>query len=139
MISKQDRIKPRTVEDLERKYNFAERFAQQQQQQGKGEDGLTPYIGANGHWWIGTTDTGVDARGTTVSFTPTATEGMKIGTITINGVAMDMYAPDHNHDYATKAELQELIGVDEDGEPFVKVGETILTETLLQDLLALLA
>lgn len=29
----------------------------------KGEDGITPNIGANGHWWIGTTDTGVQARG----------------------------------------------------------------------------
>mgnify|MGYP002764737004 FL=1 len=29
----------------------------------KGEDGVTPNIGANGHWWIGTTDTGVQAQG----------------------------------------------------------------------------
>jgi len=28
-----------------------------------GENGLTPYIGANGNWWIGTTDTGVKAQG----------------------------------------------------------------------------
>lgn len=28
-----------------------------------GEDGLTPYIGENGNWWIGTTDTGVVASG----------------------------------------------------------------------------
>ncbi|MBQ4557818.1 MAG: leucine-rich repeat domain-containing protein [Clostridia bacterium] len=28
-----------------------------------GEDGLTPYIGENGNWWIGTTDTGVKAEG----------------------------------------------------------------------------
>jgi len=28
-----------------------------------GEDGDTPYIGANGNWWIGTTDTGVKAEG----------------------------------------------------------------------------
>lgn len=28
-----------------------------------GEDGVTPNIGANGHWWIGTTDTGVQAQG----------------------------------------------------------------------------
>ena len=26
-----------------------------------GDDGLTPYIGANGNWWIGDTDTGVSA------------------------------------------------------------------------------
>jgi len=30
-----------------------------------GEDGLTPYIGTNGNWWIGDTDTGVSASGTT--------------------------------------------------------------------------
>lgn len=29
----------------------------------KGEDGITPYIGQNGHWWIGQTDTGVIAKG----------------------------------------------------------------------------
>lgn len=28
----------------------------------KGDDGLTPYIGSNGNWWIGTKDTGVLAR-----------------------------------------------------------------------------
>ena len=29
-----------------------------------GEDGDTPYIGSNGNWWIGTTDTGIKANGT---------------------------------------------------------------------------
>lgn len=29
-----------------------------------GEDGDTPYIGDNGNWWIGTTDTGIKAAGT---------------------------------------------------------------------------
>lgn len=29
----------------------------------KGDPGLTPHIGANGNWWIGTTDTGVSAGG----------------------------------------------------------------------------
>lgn len=28
-----------------------------------GKDGLTPYIGSNGNWWIGTTDTGIKAAG----------------------------------------------------------------------------
>ena len=28
-----------------------------------GNDGLTPFIGDNGNWWIGTTDTGVKAQG----------------------------------------------------------------------------
>jgi len=30
-----------------------------------GNDGLTPHIGENGNWWIGTTDTGVKAQGDT--------------------------------------------------------------------------
>ena len=30
-----------------------------------GSDGLTPYIGDNGNWWIGVTDTGVKAQGNT--------------------------------------------------------------------------
>ena len=29
----------------------------------KGENGLTPYIGTNGNWWIGETDTGIPATG----------------------------------------------------------------------------
>ena len=29
-----------------------------------GVDGLTPYIGGNGNWWIGDTDTGIKAAGT---------------------------------------------------------------------------
>ena len=29
-----------------------------------GEDGNTPFIGENGNWWIGTTDTGIKAAGT---------------------------------------------------------------------------
>lgn len=30
-----------------------------------GDDGQTPYIGENGNWWVGTTDTGVKAQGET--------------------------------------------------------------------------
>ena len=29
-----------------------------------GTDGLTPYIGENGNWWIGETETGIKAEGT---------------------------------------------------------------------------
>lgn len=32
-------------------------------QGGQGESGLTPHIGDNGNWWVGTTDTGVKAQG----------------------------------------------------------------------------
>lgn len=125
MISKQDRVRPRTVEDLERKYqDVFNRSAQQQQQASKGQDGLTPYIGANGNWWLGNADTGVSASGTKVTFTPVVTEGHHIGTLTIGEVATEVFAPES--------------AVDESGEHYIKVGETILTETILQDLLALL-
>ena len=30
----------------------------------QGDPGLTPFIGENGNWWIGDTDTGVKAAGT---------------------------------------------------------------------------
>lgn len=124
MVSKQDRVRPRTVEDLERKYDLGTYRQFSQQQSAKGEDGLTPYIGANGNWWIGNADTGVNASGTQVSFTPAVTEGHHIGTLTIGEVATEMFAPES--------------AVDENGEHYIKVGETILTETLLQELLALL-
>ena len=29
----------------------------------KGDDGISPHIGNNGNWWIGTTDTGIKAQG----------------------------------------------------------------------------
>jgi len=37
-----------------------------------GENGITPHIGVNGNWWIGSTDTGVKARDTEL-FTGTDT------------------------------------------------------------------
>lgn len=33
------------------------------EQSPQGDPGITPHIGANGNWWIGTTDTGVKAQG----------------------------------------------------------------------------
>ena len=82
MIPKQDRVRPRTAEDLERKYKLG------------------------------------------VEFTPAATSGVKIGTITIGGVSQDLYAP--------------LTATNERGEQYFKVGDTVLTETALKALLALL-
>ena len=47
----------------------------------QGAQGLTPNIGANGHWWIGTTDTGVNAKGDTgKSAYESAQEGGYTGT-----------------------------------------------------------
>lgn len=42
---------------------YFEDLTEEQKATLKGKDGLTPYIGANGNWWIGTTDTGVKAEG----------------------------------------------------------------------------
>ncbi len=44
-----------------------------------GTDGTTPHIGANGHWYIGETDTGVVAEGTD------GTDGVSITDILLNG------------------------------------------------------
>lgn len=38
-----------------------------------GADGLTPFIGSNGNWWIGTADTGVSASGSGASGLPAVT------------------------------------------------------------------
>ncbi len=35
-----------------------------------GENGVTPHVGENGNWWIGTTDTGVPARGESAGISP---------------------------------------------------------------------
>ena len=52
-----------------------------------GEDGITPHIGDNGNWWIGTEDTGVSAYGTR-QFTGELTDGAYIhnskGSVTAN-------------------------------------------------------
>ena len=49
-----------------------------------GENGLTPFIGENGNWWIGTTDTGVQAQG------PTGGSGSGEGVIYTAGSNIDI-------------------------------------------------
>ena len=52
----------------------------EQGQQGEaGKDGQTPYIGENGHWWVGETDTGVVAGG------QNGEPGVGISSIAYNG------------------------------------------------------
>ena len=53
-----------------------------------GEDGETPYIGSNGNWWIGQTDTGVKAQG------PAGANGTGSGTVTGVKIGENTYAPD---------------------------------------------
>lgn len=43
-----------------------EDFTEEQLNSLKGESGTTPHIGENGNWFIGETDTGVNASGATV-------------------------------------------------------------------------
>ena len=47
-----------------------------------GEDGQTPYIGENGNWWIGDTDTGVKAAG------DDGKDGAIIAAIAVGGTAL---------------------------------------------------
>lgn len=49
---------------------------------GQGSPGVTPHIGSNGNWYIGGTDTGVDASGGTLAITAKA-----VGDALNNGVA----------------------------------------------------
>lgn len=55
-----------------------------------GENGLTPYIGVNGNWWIGTTDTGVTAQGPTGLKGDTGPQG-DIGPQGPSGIVPDIY------------------------------------------------
>lgn len=65
-----------------------------------GADGLTPYIGENGNWWIGNTDTGVKAVGTdcehefiTVNLTKStcSVRGMNLKVCVLEGGCGDAY------------------------------------------------
>ena len=49
-----------------------------------GKDGLTPFIGENGNWWIGATDTGVKAA---ADNNTTEAEGMSTVTVVAISVA----------------------------------------------------
>lgn len=54
----------------------------------QGIPGNTPYIGSNGNWWIGQTDTGVKAQG------PAGQNGTGSGTVTGVKIGDASYAPD---------------------------------------------
>ena len=53
-----------------------------------GDAGSTPYIGSNGNWWIGSTDTGTKAQG------PAGQNGTGSGTVTAVTVSGTKYEPD---------------------------------------------
>lgn len=76
-----------------------------------GEDGLTPFIAENGNWWIGTTDTGVKAKGTDGADGKDGVNGAN-GKDGINGVdgkdGSDGYTPVRGTDYWTEADKAEI-------------------------------
>lgn len=53
-----------------------------------GDDGITPHIGANGNWFVGSTDTGVKAQG------PAGQNGTGSGTVTGIRIGDTVYQPD---------------------------------------------
>lgn len=55
-----------------------------------GKDGLTPYIGENGNWWIGDEDTGVKATGE-ITARPQVTSGKGEPTTSKVGEKDDLY------------------------------------------------
>lgn len=63
------------------------------------KDGETPYIGENGNWWIGETDTGVSAGGTGSGLPEVTTEDNGKAAVVMNGqwVAMKVSVPDDSH------------------------------------------
>ena len=63
------------------------------------KDGETPYIGENGNWWIGETDTGVSAGGTGSGLPEVTTEDNGKAAVVMNGqwAAMKVSVPDDAH------------------------------------------
>ena len=64
----------------------------------KGDNGLTPFIGENGNWWIGDIDTGVRAKGLDGVLVET---GTYVGTNTVANEEQDN-PPIINFDFAPK-------------------------------------
>ena len=95
----------------------------------KGADGITPTIGSNGNWHLGTTDTGKPSRGATGapgkdghSPVVTATKSGKTTTISVDGAAIATVedgakgdpgktgkTPVRGTDYWTAADKQEIV------------------------------
>ncbi len=84
-----------------------------------GTDGETPYIGSNGNWWIGSSDTGVSAEAVTLneeesfivepfdlledSITPTELQSLNMDTVW-DDILSDTYTP-----VSTEAELAAMV------------------------------
>ena len=68
-----------------------------------GKDGQTPFIGANGNWWIGETDTGVQAQG------ETGPQGKQGPQGDPGEAGADGKTPVKGEDYFTPADKQEIV------------------------------
>lgn len=83
-----------------------------------GKDGVTPHIGDNGNWYIGSTDTGKPSRGATGANGPAGAQGEKgdtgpqgpAGTPGKDGAGMDITG-------ATVGQIAKIAAVDESGVP----------------------
>lgn len=83
-----------------------------------GADGVTPHIGDNGNWYIGSTDTGKPSRGATGANGPAGAQGEKgdtgpqgpAGTPGKDGAGMDITG-------ATVGQIAKIAAVDESGVP----------------------
>lgn len=68
-----------------------------------GKDGQTPFIGANGNWWIGDTDTGVQAQG------ETGPQGKQGPQGDPGEAGADGKTPVKGEDYYTDSDKQEMV------------------------------
>lgn len=69
----------------------------------KGQDGITPHIGSNGNWYLGTTDTGKPSRG------ETGTAGATGATGATGSPGKDGYTPVKGTDYWTETDKQGIV------------------------------
>lgn len=69
----------------------------------EGKDGNTPFIGDNGNWWIGETDTGVPAQGQEGPQGPQGEPGAA------GADGEDGYTPVKGTDYWTEADKEEIV------------------------------
>lgn len=68
----------------------------------KGQDGITPHIGSNGNWYLGTTDTGKPSRGETGAAGTTGATGAT------GSPGKDGYTPVKGTDYWTEEDKDEI-------------------------------
>ena len=92
-----------------------------------GQDGLTPHIGANGHWWIGNYDTGITAVGQAI--TDYATDGLRMILTVFQGVV--------GYEIISYVGTDEVVHVPNlvNGMPVISIGDNAFgSNTLLREI-----